>query len=95
MKKYISNLGMTYIPKNKAEAASQVVAKEMSRKVLNENEVAAFKKEFQDSILKVNQYYPRCKDLELDIYQHEVRSDDINFSVSGVFSLNLYWGEEQ
>lgn len=94
MKKYISNLGMQYIPKNKAEAAAQEVAKQMSRRVINPEQIHEFKKEFQDKIKKVNQDHPRCKDIVVDIYVYDKRGGDIRYNISGVTSVDLYWGIE-
>jgi len=93
MKKYISHLGIRYVPKNKAEAAAQEVAKVMSKRVINENQVEEFKDEFQARITEVNREHPRCRDLHLDIYDFN-KDGELSFDISGVTRVNLYMGFE-
>lgn len=92
MKKYMSHLAMSYVPKNKAEKQAQEVAEEMNHRVMNADQVSSFKKLFLARIKKVNRDNPRCKDLELDIF-----GDDgtIVINLPGVFHLCLYWGFEK
>lgn len=79
-----------WMAKNNAHKQALIVAKEMSRRIIDESEISQFKKEFTEKINKVNSDNKRCADLELSIWKHGGKENDIHFTISGVFYLTLY-----
>ena len=93
MVKYLSYMTTSYVSKNKAEKAAIDVVVSMNRRIITNDQIPGFKKEFQQKIDQVNKDNPRCKDLILDNWKSYLASD-IYFAVSGVFQLALYQGNE-
>jgi len=91
MKNYFSRITADHwCAKNKLEEAAHKVAKEMDRRLVPDWQVKAFKEEFKEKILKINNEHPRCKPVELLIDADRMDRGDINFYVSGVFQMSLF-----
>jgi hypothetical protein len=82
--------------KNKAEAAAKELARSMERMHFPDSQLSNFLRVMEEGIKGINQTYPRCKPLKLEIWKPwEHISDpgnnrDIDIYVSDVFQLSLY-----
>jgi hypothetical protein len=95
MKIYFSRITADHwCAKNNLEKAAHKLAREMDRRILTQDQVPAYKKEFQEKINKLNQEYHRCKPLELDIHSAYDDRGDIDFYISSVFNLCLFLAKE-
>jgi hypothetical protein len=91
MKNYFSRITADHwCAKNKLEKAAHKAAKEMDRRLVPDWQVKAYKEEFKEKILKINNEHPRCKPVELLISAGYTDRGDIDFYISGVFQMSLF-----
>ena len=90
MKKlYYSKITQDYwTDKNNLHKEIREAARSMERRLVNEDELTAFKNELHDKIAVCHANNPRCKEMKLDTYSYP--KEDLHFSVSGVFDMMLY-----
>lgn len=90
MKQYFSRITANHwTPKNRAQKEAHEVVNIMDRRIISENQVEKFTEEFKNHIGRVNQDNKRCTPLHLSVWEIP-NSEDINFNISGVFSLDLF-----
>ena len=98
MKTYFSRITADHwIRHNNAEKQAHTVAIEMNRILIPEDEMQQFQQTFLQKIAQVNKNNPRCKPLELEIWNlgDEMHggpdfSKDYCLSISGVFNMSLF-----
>lgn len=78
-----------WTPKNQAHRQAKDAAKYFERRIIKQNRLPGFKKEFREVIDQINENNPRCKPLELEFWQPH-HDKDIRFYISGVFEMRLY-----
>ena len=89
-KLYVSRITADHwMAKNNLEKAAKKLAKEMERKLIMENELPAFRKEFQLKIKQLNQEFNRCKPLDFYIETSYIYKRDINIICQGVFMMEV------
>lgn len=91
MKLYLSRITADHwTAKNNLEKAAHELAKDMDRRLLTENQIKGFKKEFQDKVDELNILYYRCKPLRFSIESREHSKDDYSIYCDGVFNMSLF-----
>lgn len=94
MKKYFSKITADHwTPKNQAHKDAKAVASDMERRILAHDNIEAFKQEFIKRIDEVNSKNKRCNDLHFSIWNSPINKEDIIFSISGVFTLYVFYSK--
>lgn len=92
MKYYFTLIIQDYrAEKNKLETAAKEATREASQRIISENELKDFKKDFIQKIKDLNEKHPRCKPLNFweEKYQH-FNKNDMSILIDGVCSLTFY-----
>lgn len=93
---YVSRITADHwMAKNNLEKAAKKLAKEMERKLIPGDQLAAYKKEFKDKIEKLNQEFKRCKPLDFYINASYDNTRDIVINCSGVFMMEMFEVKQQ
>lgn len=93
---YVSRITAdNWMAKNNLEKAAKKLAKEMERRLIPGEQLAAYKKEFKDKIEKLNQEFKRCKPLDFYIDVSYDNRSDIDINCSGVFMMEVFEVKQQ
>ena len=76
--------------KNNLEKAAHELAHEMNRRILSEEDLPDYKKEFQEKIAKLHESFPRCKALAFSIDKSYDTRGDYSVWCDGVFHIMIY-----
>lgn len=78
---------------NNAHKEARKLAYSMDKILISERAIPAFKRKFTHGIDEINQQNPKCKPLDLEIWNHPLQigiSRDIFISIPGNFHMSLY-----
>jgi hypothetical protein len=74
--KYFSYISNTYSLKNSLEKAVFGLLCQENRKIIDEENVQAFKDNISKRVKELNASFPRCKPITIDWYQPQLLKDD-------------------
>ena len=88
---YVSRITADYwMAKNNLEKAAKILAKEMERRLIPVEQLAAYKKELRDRIEKLNLEFKKCKPLDFSIMDKPNYCEQIEIYCTGVFIMELF-----
>lgn len=91
MKRYISYIGQSYIPRNSLEKAVSAYLHSMDRKIVPAEDLEQFKQEIIDGINELNTEYPRCKPIDVRFSPIGALKKDVDqYILSGEVRCNFY-----
>lgn len=91
MKYYFTLISNDYrIDKNKLETAAKDATREASYRLISQEELPNFKKEFIRKIKDLNTKHPRCKPLEPYNFQYHIDNEKSAICVGEICDLLFY-----
>jgi len=91
MKRYCSRITANHwVAKNNLAKEAKQLALRMEKLLLHEDTLRLYKDTFIQAVKDLNAKYPRCKPLELHIWQPDSRRKYWAYSISSVFDIEVF-----
>ena len=91
MKRYCTRITANHwVAKNRLAEEAKQLALRMEKLLLHEDTLQLFKDTFTQAVYELNIKYPRCKPLELHVWQPDSRSKFWVYSIYSVFDIEVF-----